>query len=463
VRGNRQDLLLRSRAARERFREIGLTDSAGVYLQFFLASAVMQLLFWVLMVLRWWSGIGDGSVDSELAEWSTFAMTLMMGLGWMLLVALGMGFSLWPILYQSMTFSPSLPKAVLWINVGGQVLIAVAHLLIFSHPSIATQMLTMATTMICFSIALACAPAIHLLRQGRQRSIEHGSMPFLPVLILLLIAFTTMIVWLTRTADDDVKFFTEGLYLLLNIDLLWMSMGLVCALGHFGRRLEWPILVGWRAKIGLRILIILFVIHALAMLADHTRWNDVWWIQLPFVLPLLWVFILLCPKCIFEIVAKGAPHSRPVMAAVLWLPIIAAIAVYEALYTTTGLSNARYLLVFGVGVQALFGYGIWYHQDHKHEPENNRRQPMLFLIALNASLVIHVVLMSTNQLGISILKDHNLTGQFELITLAIAMISWLLWWLWELLFSLHEWHRIPMFYGTLHQDDDPYEIADGPT
>jgi hypothetical protein len=40
------------------------------------------------------------------------------------------------------------------------------------------------------------------------------------------------------------------------------------------------------------------------------------------------------------------------------------------------------------------------------------------------------------------------------------MISWLLWWLWELLFSLHDWHRIPMFYGTLHQDDDPYEIAD---
>jgi hypothetical protein len=446
--------------ARERFREIGLTDSAGVYLQFFLASAVMQLLFWVLMVLRWWYGIGDGSVDSELAEWSTFAVTLMMGLGWMMLIAFGIGFSVWPTLFQSLTFSPSLPKAVLSINVGGQLLIAAAHLLIFSHPTIATQMLTMATTMICISLALACAPAIHLLRQGRQHTIEHGPIHFVPILIILLISLTTMIAWLTRTSDGGLQFFTKGLYLLLNIDLLWMSMGLTIALGHFGRRLGWPILVGWRAKVGLPILILLYIIHALAMLADHSRWYDGWWIELPFVLPILWIFILLCPKCIFEIVVKGAPHSRLIMAAVLWLPIIAAFGVYEALYTNTGLYHARYLLLFGFGVQALFGTAIWYHQDHKHEPEQNRRQPMLFLIPLNASLVIHVVLMSTNQLGISILKDHNLTGQFELITLAIAMISWLLWWLWELLFSLHDWHRIPMFYGTLHQDDDPYEIAD---
>jgi hypothetical protein len=359
-----------------------------------------------------------------------------------------------------LTFSPSLPKAVLSINVGGQLLIAAAHLLIFSHPTIATQMLTMATTMICISLALACAPAIHLLRQGRQHTIEHGPIHFVPILIILLISLTTMIAWLTRTSDGGLQFFTKGLYLLLNIDLLWMSMGLTIALGHFGRRLGWPILVGWRAKVGLPILILLYIIHALAMLADHSRWYDGWWIELPFVLPILWIFILLCPKCIFEIVVKGAPHSRLIMAAVLWLPIIAAFGVYEALYTNTGLYHARYLLLFGFGVQALFGTAIWYHQDHKHEPEQNRRQPMLFLIPLNASLVIHVVLMSTNQLGISILKDHNLTGQFELITLAIAMISWLLWWLWELLFSLHDWHRIPMFYGTLHQDDDPYEIAD---
>lgn len=86
---------------------------------------------------------------------------------------------------------------------------------------------------------------------------------------------------------------------------------------------------------------------------------------------------------------------------------------------------------------------------------------MLFLISLNASLVIHVALMSTSQLETSILKDHVMVNMFELITMAIAMISWLSWWLWELLFSLHDWHRMPMFYSTLHQDDDPYEIANG--
>ncbi|HIF03898.1 MAG TPA: hypothetical protein EYQ80_00305 [Candidatus Poseidoniales archaeon] len=454
--------MVRSRAARERFHDIGLTDSAGIYLQFFLASAVMQLLFWVLMVLRWWSGIESGSVDPELRAWSTFAVTLMMGLGWMMLVGFGIAFSVWPILFQSLTFSPSLPKAVLRINVGGQLLIAAAHLLIFSHPTIATQMLTMATTMICISLAIACAPAIHLLRQGRHRIVEHGSIHFIPVLVLLLVSLTTMIAWLTRSRyGGDVQHFTEGLYLLLSIDLLWMSLGLAIALGHFGRRLEWSILVGWRAKVGLPILLFLFAIHALAMLADHSGWNDVWWIQLSFALPLLWIFILLSPKCIVEISVNGAPYSKPIMAAVLWLPIIAAIGVYEALYTNDNLYTARYLLLFGVGVQALFGAAIWYHQDHKNEPIQGRRQPWIFLIALNASLAIHLTLMLTNQLGISILKDHGLTGQFELITLAIAMISWLSWWLWELLFSLHDWNRIPMFYSTLHQDDDPYEIADG--
>jgi hypothetical protein len=146
------------------------------------------------------------------------------------------------------------------------------------------------------------------------------------------------------------------------------------------------------------------------------------------------------------------------LAAVMWMPVIALIAVYEALYMNSGLESARYLLLFGVGIQSLFGFAIWYHQDHKHQPMHDRRQPWLFLISLNGSLLFHVTHFIQETLEWTILGNHHILDGLDLALLLVAMVSWLAWWLWELLFSLHDWHRLPMFYTTIHEADDPYEV-----
>ena len=447
---------------RAHLKEVNATGSAGIYLQFYLASAVMQFAFWILMLMRHVQGIESGTTPSELADWSTFAVTVDLGLGWVMLVAFGTCFSLWPLLYQTRSFPDSLPRAVLWINIGGQALIFIAHLLIISHPDAATKLLTMATTMICTSVALAAYPALITLRHGEHKKLENSGFMFIPVIVAATLSFVTMVVWLTRTGSPEMQFFTEGLYLLFNIDLLWMSAGFVSALGHFDRRLEWPVLTGWRQAAGMQVLLTLFVIHGLVMVADHAGLYRPWWVQLTFVPPLLWMFVMLYPVALRQIVKMNEVCSRPVMASVLWLPIIAMVATYEAMYTNTGLYHARYLLLFGVGLQSLFGFAIWYHQDHRRQPLRERHTPWVFLIALNISLIVHTARIFAIEGDLDLLEGRLAIDAVELGALLAAMITWLGWWIWEVLFSLNDWHRMPMFYDTLHQTDDPYGLDENP-
>jgi hypothetical protein len=453
-----QAVLQRGRATRERIKEASSMGSVGIYLDFYLASAVMQFVFWAMLILRYYFGIEEGGADAGIAKISTFSVIVAMGLGWLMLVALGTGFSLWPVLYKVTPFSPSLPRVVLWVNVLGQCLIGISHLMLIEHLETATQVLLIGTTMICFSIALTATVALKLLRMGLYRSIDDGGPPFITVILCLIISVTTMVALLTMNASKELSFFTEGIFILFNIDLLWMSIGFTCALGHFGRRLEWPVLGPLRSKFGFKLLLLAFAIHITVMLADHSGWNHLWWIQLPFILPLLTIFFLLSPATLVRNALSSRSYSRPMLAAVMWMPVIALIAVYEALYMNSGLESARYLLLFGVGIQSLFGFAIWYHQDHKHQPMHDRRQPWLFLISLNGSLLFHVTHFTQETLEWTILGNHHILDGLDLALLLVAMVSWLAWWLWELLFSLHDWHRLPMFYTTIHEADDPYEV-----
>lgn|GEM_PF-1473458 len=434
----------------------------GNYLEFFLAAAFTQLLFWILMAYRYLSDFGE-VVDYTTWQWSTFAVILNCTMGWMILVGMGIASNLWPIVYQNTPFNPSIIRAGISMNIAGQVVVFIAHLLLQRQVSVADQVLTIGVSLLCLSAFIGASPAWSYWRSGDHRRITWGWLPLVPAGFTMLLSLAVVGIWLEFLVGREFSFFSQGMFVLLNVDLLWMTIGFACVVGHLQRRCEWPLLTGWRGRSGIILLVMAFAIHTGAMLLDHTIWNEKWWIELPFILPILWMAFLLLPPILQRIAAPGHQvYNRAVVAAVLWLPIIGVLAAWEALYTNTGLINARYLMLFGFGMQAAFGFSIWMHQDHKHLPEVRRRQPWVFIICLNLSLLVHLLHAFAENPGTSFKLgiDSIYLTYLELVTLLFAMITWLGWWIHEIVLGLHDWHKMPMFYSTIYQTDDPYILGE---
>ena len=130
----------------------------GNYLEFFLAAAFTQLLFWILMAYRYLSDFGE-VVDYTTWQWSTFAVILNCTMGWMILVGMGIASNLWPIVYQNTPFNPSIIRAGISMNIAGQVVVFIAHLLLQRQVSVADQVLTIGVSLLCLSAFIGASPA----------------------------------------------------------------------------------------------------------------------------------------------------------------------------------------------------------------------------------------------------------------------------------------------------------------
>ncbi|HIC75431.1 MAG TPA: hypothetical protein EYO98_02310 [Candidatus Poseidoniales archaeon] len=152
------------------------------------------------------------------------------------------------------------------------------------------------------------------------------------------------------------------------------------------------------------------------------------------------------------------------LSAYCWLLVTALVGLYEGLYhgEQTGMFYARFMLLLGVSTQALTAAGDWLHDDHKHKPVEERKEPWFNLIAMSLAMVgvVYLFLGSTVE-GLSLPAIETVT-LLTVCLLIVVYLEYLLWMLRETLFGYSEWHRIPMFYADVdsQESDDPYEIGE---
>jgi hypothetical protein len=438
------------------------TWAAGSYIDLFIASAITQVLFGIS--LYWILFVDTTLVSDKLPGGGTLATSnlpilaigMLAGIGWMMAIALGIGFDVTPLNFKTAPFDESLISIVAALNIGGQALIMVG--IISGDAELFQQMGLMGVTLLGVQLIILGPLTMKFLRGRAQSKDGIGPWSYGPGIGLPVIGIMSIMAWLLADSDQFVE-----LYWTILIDSFWGMMAFATIFAHFQMRRGWKLMRAERLHMAFKVFIALCILHICLVYANQTGYIDEDRVNATFSLPILWVFFVSRPDRIWKKVRAGGSCSTQMLFAYCWLLVTAIVGLYEGTYhgEETGMFYARFMLLLGVSTQTLTAAGDWLHDDHKHKPVEERREPWLNIIAMNLAMagVVYLFLGSTVE-GLSLPAIETVT-LLTVAMLIVVYLEFLIWMLRETLFGYTEWHRIPMFYADVdsQEGDDPYEIG----
>ncbi len=412
--------------------------AAGSYIDLVLAAVVMQILFFVT---AFWVGTYGGDFYKNNLGEVQYALRMQLGLGWMMCIIAGVSFSILPLIYDVQGFEKSLMRVYVGMNVTGQIAITAA--IMSNDSSMFDSFATVGITLLCASIVSLWSPSMTIFRSKSANGNKVGPFSYALGAFLPFLGIITALFWIMRDEYSSVLIFSEGL-----VFDFYMPLALTALIiSHINRRLDWEII---DSKNTAKIFAIYAFLLLLALISEplHER-GDVS-LRLTAVLqflPYAYIFIMLNPKKIISKIGHGHPYNKMILSSVFWLPFIGTAAYYETMgyveTTNAMMSYYRWILIFGVAFQVLWGFTSYLHQDHKKTPMRTRKSQWFTLSAINLGTIITIyAFISSYQKGEAI----DTYPRIGIALYALAYISILIYWIKETFICLYTWHKIPMFY-----------------
>lgn len=426
----------------------------GSYFDFYLATVPMMFVWLATLTIR----TELAMLTDDIWVATGFLLTFAAAAGWMMLIAAGVAFEVYPMVHGTTPFGPSLIRTMISTNIVGQVFIYLAHTQI-GNGTWFNDLALLGVLMLTISLCLVSVPMWSIKKTASHTKDKSGISGILPGLVLPAIGISMLISWVLFNIGS-LHWYPAMLVVVTLYDCFWILLAISVGLGHLNRRLGWDLFDlkrdGWKSG----ILFALLIAYVLLM-TSHVIGGEISLFNatIPLILALVWGFFTLRPLEYCRMILKGAPHSPSVAAGIAWLPAVALIAYIEARNGSVELNTTRILLMFAVGLQCLFGTAIFYHQDHLHVPVEKRRAHWLVHVPLLASLLclgLPVVLPGGTLSGTQL----ELLEQGSYVFLASAFAVWAIWWFYEAFVKIQDWDRIPMFHDryVTKLDDDPYEL-----
>ena len=415
---------------------------AGSYLELFVASAAMFLLFAIMitwLIFKSPYGLFD---DDERLNTINFILIVHFSLGPMIAVLAGIAFDTFPLVYNIPSFERTTMRHFLQLNILEQLFILIG---VFStNWDLLIELCGIGIILLSLSLLSLASPAIEVFRTKNEVD-EVGVFSYTPGILLVICGLVVIISWFLRGISGMIELgvaFTVALFSCMQIA--------TCLLSHFNRRLGWEVT---KPK-SLQFKFALFFVIALAHIVISTLRGrglvseDIVDISLTALFILM--FFIVDPKRILQLsfgpLAK--PHSRMVLGGYLLLPVLAITSIGPILTGHDGQASiqpAHWLLLASSGFLIVWGFALFLHEDHLHISLANRSTPWITFL----SLMIGAVLICWS------LYDKNVltTGKnyVPFIGWAVAQIVGILSLTYllarHIFFPNENWHRIPMFYN----------------
>ena len=412
--------------------------SAGSYIDLVLAAVSMQILFFITAL--WLGTYGDEFYKDNFTE-INHAMWIQLGLGWLMCVLAGIGFSILPLIYDVIGFERTLMRVYVGMNVIGQMTIAAG--IISGDLSIFHSLSTIGITLLSASVVCLWSPALTIFNSKSENGKKVGPFSYALGSFLPILGIFTLFCWALRDEFKGALDLSEQI-----LFQLFFSLALVAIIiSHINRRLDWEIIkpenTGKVFAIYASLLILSILSKSLHEVDDLSA-RVTAMLQL---IPYLFIFMMLKPLRIISQIRSEKPYKKMVIASILWLPI-AGIAAYlemmESVQTTYVMTSYyRWILLFGVAFQVFWGFTAFLHEDHKKTSLQARKTQWVSLLTVNIGTFITVCAMFSSW--------HTGEPQDDIVTLGIAIyalsyFSILVYWIKETFICLYTWHKIPMFY-----------------
>jgi len=412
--------------------------SAGSYIDLVLAAVSMQILFFFT---AYWIGNYGGDFYDENIKEIHYSLRMQMSLGWMMCILAGVSFSILPLIYDVIGFEKTLMRIYVGMNVVGQ--IAISAGIISRNLSIFNSLTAVGMTLLCASLVSLWSPAMTIFRSksGSINSVgpfSYALGAFLPVLGVI-----TLLCWILRYEFSSILQFSENLV----IDFFFSLALVALIISHLNRRLDWEIIrsenIGKVFGIYAVLLILGLISGPLHERGDlSTSVKGV--LQLS---PYVFIFLAVNPRKIIQQIAQSKSYNPMLVCSVLWLPFVGISAYLETMGYFQVASEIspyyRWVLIFGVAFQVLWGFTEYLHQDHKKIAMKSRKTNLFAITSINAGNAVTIYAMFSSWINDEVLDQFPRLG---VVTYALAYLSILIYWIKETFFCLYTWHKIPMFY-----------------
>lgn len=414
--------------------------AAGTYLDYFLASALMSLVYvgalvTILLTHRDWY-----SENMWLVKHIGF---LIVGMGWLAACIFGMGFDVLPFVHRTAHWDGGILRLCIALNVSGQ--IALIGVLFTSDVETILNYGTVGVTLLSLQFVVLGSPAVQVLRDRMRREDGVGGFSSLMPLALPLVGVVTLASWLFVEHD-----LSRALFRAVLVDFFWVMLVLTATLGHFNRRLGWEIVPRAHVRPLFLTMVLISLVHILVEAGVLAFEFDA------YTLPLLYAvaFLGLRPDNIWRGVVTKRPHSHLILAAHSWMLTAIGVSVIE-IHQGVEIMYGRHIMFLGVGTMAMWGFAHWLHYDHCHVEMRRRGAGWVLLISMSFVICFYAIA-SLGEIGFITTAPwvHSATT----ISIAVALAFPAFWWFRETMLPRGDWHRIPMFYGVMHEADDPYLV-----
>jgi len=412
--------------------------AVGTYIDLILAAVGMQIVFFITVI---WAGtLGTEFFNLNLDE-IRYTMRIQLGLGWMMCIIAGLGFSTLPLIYDVPTFEKSVMRTYVVMNIFGQLTIMIG--IMSGNLSIYHTLATIGITLLCTSLVCLGPAAMTIFKSKKTVGDKLGPFSYAIGAMMPFLGIITLICWVARDKFPEVLDFSESLILDFFIPLVATTI----IISHFNRRLDWNLIeprnIGKVFGIYTVLLLLSIIGGPLSERGDiSARVSAV----LHF-LPYFFIFIMMNPKKLLSFIKQRKPYNKMVFTAMLWIPFVgfaAYIETMESFKTINGMNSYyRWIMIFGVAFQALWGFAEYLHEDHKKLSIHRRKTKWLIYSTINLASIITFYSMIINW------TEGEVADAYPLIAIAIYALSHLLiliYWIKEVFFSLGDWHKTPMFY-----------------
>ena len=415
---------------------------AGSYLELFVASAAMFLLFAIMLtwlIFKTPYGLMD---NHERLRTVNFIFIVQFSLGPMIAVLAGIAFDTFPLVYNIRTFERTTMRHFLQLNVLGQLFILVG---VFSTDwDLLIELSGIGIVLLSLSLLSLASPAIEVFRTKNEVD-EVGVFSYTPGILLIICGFVVIGSWFFREIDGMIELgvsFTVALFSCMQIA--------TCLLSHFNRRLGWEVTEPKSLQLRFALFFLIALAHIVISALRGRELVEETLVDISLTMLFILMFFIINPKKILQLSfgSLAKPHSRMVLGGYLLLPVLAVISAGPIWTGHQGIGSiqpAHWLLLASSGFLIVWGFALFLHEDHLHISLANRSTPWITFLSLMAGAVL--ICWS--------LYDKNVltTGKnyAPFIGWAVAQMAGILSLTYllarHIFFPDQNWHRVPMFYN----------------
>ncbi|PXY77068.1 MAG: hypothetical protein CXX81_13050, partial [Methanobacteriota archaeon] len=135
----------------------------------------------------------------------------------------------------------------------------------------------------------------------------------------------------------------------------------------------------------------------------------------------------------------------------------AVIGIYEGIYFVgeSGMFYTRFMLIFGVVIQTVWGSSVYLHEDHNHIEIEDRKTRWISVIMM-LTLMTGIIYLALNAGGHLSKINPEIVVAITILALLIAALEFFIWLVRDGIFNHDGWHRMPMYYSNM----DNYDLSD---